>query len=146
MEKFWKKLWKKLCTTKHIVTGKIYWSPKVGIAKVIIMALLLIFFLTVITSCGTVDRIVSTSEKIIQGEVYYQTRKGKVKIEKAALDAQKKLEKRERKIDKRLKEFEIQLDDQWKKKRNNPIKNKPPIRKGCEEEVTLFGVKKECNK
>ena len=146
--KFFKWHWEKLCTTTDALSGHEYTSHKVGITKVILAIILLILIQTcvaMLTGCSTVERIVDTSEKIIQGEVYYQTRKGKAKIEEAAIDAEDRLEKKSKKVDKKLKELERQLDKQLKEKRKK--RYVPPVEKSeyhCRKQVTLTGVKKKC--
>ena len=147
MESF-KCFWEKLCTSTDTVTGHEYTSHKVGIVKVIFTIIILTLIqiaVSVLVGCSTVGRIVDTSEKIIQGEVYYQTRKGRAKIEEATIDAENRLERKSKKVDKKLKELEHQLREQLKekkKKRYRPPQERPEYH--CRKQVTLTGVKKKC--
>lgn len=121
--------------------GRIVRGHPGKITTAICIFLIVLLFL-MLFGCGALDRIVSTSEKIIQGEVYYQTRRGESKIYEATAVAEEKLKKQEKKLDQKIKNLEEKIEVRQRPKFNT--KNFPRPIEECKDEVTLYGVKRKC--
>lgn len=118
---FWRKENKIIC--KKTQRGKIL----IGV-NAIILFLLGIFLFGFLFGCGTIDRILTTGERIIELEVRDEAEKGSERIKKTGEKTEKKLEKIEKRLEKKIKKLE---------KESFP-------RQECRTQVTLLGPKKIC--